>query len=75
MARPKKKMQPTRRVQASPASDPGMTGPVLLQNPSEEDIRLVAYYRYLARGAAPASPVEDWLFAERELMSRAPAAS
>lgn len=35
--------------------------------PSEEDIRLRAYQRYLARGRGDGADFEDWLEAEREL--------
>jgi DUF2934 family protein len=38
--------------------------------PSEEDIRLRAYQRYLDRGAAHGTDFDDWIEAEREL--RAP---
>src|SRR5262245_25466045 len=35
--------------------------------PSEEDIRMRAYHRYLERGAGHGLDFEDWLEAEREL--------
>jgi hypothetical protein len=35
--------------------------------PSEEDIRMRAYQRYLERGAGHGMDFEDWLEAEREL--------
>jgi len=35
--------------------------------PSEEDIRMRAYHRYLERGAGHGTDFEDWLEAEREL--------
>lgn len=35
--------------------------------PSEEDIRLRAYHRYLERGAVHGAHFDDWLEAEREL--------
>jgi hypothetical protein len=38
--------------------------------PSEEDIRLRAYHRYLERGGGHGSDFEDWLEAERELKPR-----
>ena len=38
--------------------------------PNEDDIRRRAYHRYLERGGAPGSDFDDWLEAERELMSR-----
>jgi hypothetical protein len=38
--------------------------------PSEEDIRMRAYHRYLERGGAPGSDFDDWLEAERELREK-----
>ena len=38
--------------------------------PSEEDIRMRAYHRYLERGAGDGMAFEDWLEAERELRDR-----
>jgi hypothetical protein len=35
--------------------------------PSEEDIRLRAYHRFLQRGAGHGYDFDDWLEAEREL--------
>jgi hypothetical protein len=38
--------------------------------PSEEDIRMRAYHRYLERGGGQGTDFEDWLEAERELRKR-----
>jgi len=38
--------------------------------PSEEDIRLRAYHRYLERGGGHGRDYDDWLEAERELKKR-----
>ena len=38
--------------------------------PSEEDIRLRAYQRYLERGGGHGMDFDDWLEAEQELKSR-----
>jgi hypothetical protein len=38
--------------------------------PSEEDIRLRAYHRYLERGGGHGMDFEDWLEAERELRTQ-----
>jgi len=35
--------------------------------PTEQDIRMRAYHRYLERGGAQGTDFEDWLEAEREL--------
>jgi hypothetical protein len=42
--------------------------------PSEEDIRMRAYQRYLERGGGHGMDFEDWLEAERELKSSRPEA-
>ena len=39
-------------------------------SPSEEDIRVRAYHRYLERGGGNGMDFEDWLEAERELRSQ-----
>ena len=38
--------------------------------PSEEDIRLRAYHRYLERGGGHGRHFDDWLAAERDLKRR-----
>jgi len=38
--------------------------------PSDEDIRVRAYHRYLERGGGHGQDFEDWLEAERELKDR-----
>jgi len=38
--------------------------------PSEEDIRLRAYHRYLERGSEHGRDCDDWIEAERELKKR-----
>jgi hypothetical protein len=37
--------------------------------PTQDDIRMRAYHRYLDRGASHGADFEDWLEAERELRS------
>jgi hypothetical protein len=39
--------------------------------PSEEEIRMRAYRRYMERGGGDGRDFEDWLEAERELKRRA----
>ena len=38
--------------------------------PSQDDIAVLAYYHWLARGCKDGSPEEDWLRAEQELLDR-----
>jgi hypothetical protein len=44
----------------------GITG----ERPTEEDVRVRAYYRYVERGRLDGRALEDWIFAERELYGR-----
>ena len=39
----------------------------MASEPSEEDIRMRAYHRYIERGGGHGMDFEDWLEAEREL--------
>ena len=39
------------------------------KEPTEEDIRLRAYHRYLERGGVPGGDFDDWLEAEKDLKS------
>jgi hypothetical protein len=48
-------------------SQPDVQSTSMGSAPSEEDIRLRAYQRYLERGAAHGRDYDDWLEAEREL--------
>jgi hypothetical protein len=47
-----------------------MTSRSMGSEPSEEDIRLRAYHRYLERGGGHGMDFEDWLEAERDLKAR-----
>ena len=40
-----------------------------LKSPGPEDIALRAYQIYLERAGAPGNPLDDWIRAERELLS------
>jgi hypothetical protein len=42
----------------------------MVSEPSEEDIRMRAYQRFLERGASHGADFDDWLTAERELRKR-----
>jgi hypothetical protein len=48
-------------------SQPDVRSSSMSSEPSEEDIRLRAYHRYLERGGGHGQHYEDWLEAEREL--------
>jgi len=49
------------------AGSPETTSLSMASEPSEEDIRLRAYHRYLERGGGHGMDFEDWLEAKREL--------
>ena len=36
-------------------------------HPTEDDVRVRAYHRYLERGATPGNDLDDWVEAEKEL--------
>jgi hypothetical protein len=55
----------SRKRKASPESPPDAPDAVTVM----EDIRVRAYYLSLARNGFGADPVDDWLRAERELIS------
>jgi DUF2934 family protein len=65
----------TRRAQASDSAEALKPKEMELQStsmasePSEEDIRMRAYHRYLERGGGHGMDFEDWLEAERDLKS------
>jgi hypothetical protein len=60
-------------VEQMPELDAGNQSESMSSEPSEEDIRMRAYHRYLERGGGHGMDFEDWLEAERELKSQAPA--
>jgi DUF2934 family protein len=55
------------QMPADAASRQGLTSESMGSEPSEEDIRMRAYHRYLERGGGHGMDFEDWLEAEREL--------
>lgn len=68
--------KPRRSQSASTAGDPAdgsesrKAAGTVASAPSEDDIRLRAYHRYLQRGGGHGMDFEDWLEAERELKSQ-----
>jgi len=78
---PPRRSRSTPNPQPSQASETSTAAPVASQDdddaplesrsmasePSEEDIRMRAYHRYLERGGGHGMDFEDWLEAEREL--------
>ena len=55
---------------ATPAAMRALTSALPAWQPSEDDIRLRAYHRYLERGGGHGMAFDDWLEAERELKLR-----
>ncbi len=55
----------------SVAADTSETTSVsMASEPSEDDIRLRAYHRYLERGGGHGMDFEDWIEAKRELLKK-----
>jgi hypothetical protein len=54
----------------APASADDARSTSMASEPSEDDIRLRAYHRFLERGGAHGFDFEDWLEAERELRGK-----
>jgi len=62
---------PEAAIDARPdAAADGRRSTSMSSEPSEEDIRLRAYQRYVQRGGGHGMDFEDWLEAERELKKR-----
>jgi len=59
----------TRSVKASAPAAPETVTPMNghSSDPSDEDVRVRAYHRYLDRGAAHGSDLDDWIEAEKDL--------
>src|SRR5437762_2478648 len=60
-------------IDAGHSADPGDSASATMDDtarPTEEEIRLRAYHRYLERGGGHGMAFEDWLEAERELTSK-----
>jgi DUF2934 family protein len=67
----------TRTKAAKPISDTVVandtvdtTSLSMASEPSDEDIRIRAYHRYLERGGGHGMDFEDWLEAKRELLKK-----
>jgi hypothetical protein len=65
-------MDPTPSDAATTAVDDVLTSRAAqdFRQPTEEDIRMRAYHRYLERGAQHGADFDDWVAAERELRKR-----
>ena len=59
--------QATSMKVVSPAEE---TRQVMRAEPTTEQIRKRAYEIYVSRGNAPGDELQDWLLAERELLSK-----
>lgn len=56
----------SQEIEAAPGASPGEVDPAALRSLTEE----IAYDRYLQRGCADGSDLDDWLAAEREARAR-----
>ncbi|OLC40993.1 MAG: hypothetical protein AUH43_25365 [Acidobacteria bacterium 13_1_40CM_65_14] len=61
-------LDPGRRPESLDALTSGSTS--MASEPSEHDIRMRAYHRYLERGGEHGLAFDDWVEAERELKTR-----
>ena len=61
---------PTRKRAAAPKKTNG-AAPAPVPAPTDNDIRLRAYHRYLERGGVSGGDFDDWLEAERDLKGHA----
>ena len=59
----------TRSLKTSAAAAPETVGSMHGQ-PSDEEVRVRAYHRYLERGAAHGGDLDDWIEAEKDLKKR-----
>ena len=66
LAVPRRRAATGTRRTAATAKDPA----VPRREPTFEEIAEAAYHRYLKRGGGHGADFEDWLEAERELLSR-----
>ena len=55
---------------APEASAPSIRSESMASEPSEAEIRMRAYWRFLERGAGHGMDFDDWLDAERDLMGK-----
>jgi hypothetical protein len=61
---------PKRADKNVPDQGPEAPSVSMASEPSEEDIRVRAYHRYLERGGGHGMDFEDWLEAKRELVHK-----
>ena len=61
---------PKRADKTVPDQRPEATSVSMGSEPSEDDIRVRAYHRYLERGGGHGMDFEDWLEAKRELVHK-----
>jgi hypothetical protein len=54
----------------APVAEPDTESVSMGSEPSEEDIRLRAYHRYLERGCGHGMDFDDWLQAKQDLMKK-----
>src|SRR5437764_1452976 len=61
---------PDAGIQSEAGDDAPLQSMSMASEPSEEDIRMRAYHRYLERGGSHGMDFQDWLEAEREVRER-----
>jgi hypothetical protein len=66
----KTQKQPQPRIAVGPKGSPGKVAMMPDTVPSQDRIRERAYQLYEGRGREPGQDEQDWLHAEREMLSR-----
>ncbi len=69
-ARSRAKAPKTAADKAVAADSSETTSVSMASEPSDDDIRLRAYHRYLERGGGHGMDFEDWIEAKRELLKK-----
>src|SRR5262249_33540002 len=57
-------------VEPGDVGDRALRSESMSSSPTDEDIRLRAYHRYLERGGSPGGHFDDWIEAEQELRAK-----
>ena len=64
---PRKRAATTKKPNGEAASTAAPSSVAVAPDPSDEDIRVRAYHRYLERGGSDGADFDDWVEAEKDL--------
>lgn len=68
--KPRPKARPAKKAATKAAVSAAEATELSVPEPTDEDIRVRAYHRYLERGGGHGMDFEDWLEAKRELQRK-----